>query len=226
MKKLVVLLFIFSCGCQDPDFQDHTHLGFIALGDYVNVNKRLPKNITNKEGKPLLSWRVELLKYGGGAELNLYKQFNLDEPWNSPHNMDVALTVPFQYIDPKGSQCTPIEKEPISTLWRMDPKALNYTPYLAVVGAKTAFALDKIPEESYRYAVIVVVDKSDVFWTEPRDISVEKVKKGDCLRWYGKNKKSWYVSPHGGLIDWEKDVVMKSNGDPNFPPKYEFESDN
>src|SRR5262249_46508298 len=40
--------------------------------------------IYSKNGKPLLSWRVELLPFLDQQEL--YRQFHLDEPWDSEHN--------------------------------------------------------------------------------------------------------------------------------------------
>ena len=35
--------------------------------------------------KPMLSWRVAVLPYV--EQDDLYKQFKLDEPWDSPHNI-------------------------------------------------------------------------------------------------------------------------------------------
>lgn len=43
-----------------------------------------PAAIYSKTGKPLLSWRVALLPYL--EQGNLYRQFHLDEPWDSEHN--------------------------------------------------------------------------------------------------------------------------------------------
>src|SRR5438045_1511259 len=40
--------------------------------------------ICDKAGKPLLSWRVAILPWI--EEGALYKQFKLDEPWDSKHN--------------------------------------------------------------------------------------------------------------------------------------------
>ena len=51
-----------------------------------------------KDGKPLLSWRVKLLPYlEQGA---LYKEFHLDEPWDSEHNKKLRATVPATYRSP------------------------------------------------------------------------------------------------------------------------------
>ena len=43
-----------------------------------------PAAIVDKQGKPMLSWRVAILPYLGRA---VYPGFDLDEPWDSPHNL-------------------------------------------------------------------------------------------------------------------------------------------
>jgi hypothetical protein len=224
VKKLFfLLLLIIICGCNNVENQDRIHLQFlgVSISDYMEVNKKLPSNITDKEGKPLLSWRLELLKHGSSKELDLYKQFKLDEPWNSPHNLKVAQTVPFMYVDPKGPKCTPVDPIPNSILLTMNPKTPNFTPYLGVSGPTAAFRPNNPrnveSKSQISHAAIVIVDKSDVFWTEPRDISLEKVKNGECIRWYG--NKTIYLTTNGITCDWErnKDVM-------NHPPNYEFES--
>ncbi len=57
----------------------------IALA-YHNVHSATntfpPPAIADKDGKPLLSWRVAILPYVEQQEL--YNKFKLDEPWDSP----------------------------------------------------------------------------------------------------------------------------------------------
>jgi uncharacterized protein DUF1559 len=48
-------------------------------------------------GKPLLSWRVALLPYL--EQQRLYKEFHLDEPWDSPHNIKLLRRMPRVYAD-------------------------------------------------------------------------------------------------------------------------------
>jgi hypothetical protein len=48
--------------------------------------------IYSKDGKPLLSWRVALLPFLNHD--NLYKQFHLDEPWDSEHNKKLLDKMP------------------------------------------------------------------------------------------------------------------------------------
>jgi hypothetical protein len=60
-----------------------------------------PAAICDKQtGKPLLSWRVAILPYI--EQVSLYKQFKLDEPWDSPHNKKLAEMVVPIYAPPGG----------------------------------------------------------------------------------------------------------------------------
>ena len=62
------------------------HLGQVgrALAEYDRRRGHLPPPaIVDPWGRPLLSWRVELLRVSDPA---LYARFHLDESWDSPHN--------------------------------------------------------------------------------------------------------------------------------------------
>jgi hypothetical protein len=50
------------------------------------------------EGKPLLSWRVAILPYIDHD--GLYKEFHFDEPWDSPHNIQLLEKMPRAFRDP------------------------------------------------------------------------------------------------------------------------------
>jgi hypothetical protein len=71
----------------------------VAMHSYLDVYSRFPAPaITDKNGKALLSWRVELLPFLG--ENDLYKQFHRDEPWNSPHNKQLLSKMPAVFAPP------------------------------------------------------------------------------------------------------------------------------
>src|SRR5262249_58195605 len=55
----------------------------LALHAHHDVHRRLPPaGIGDRDGKPLLSWRVAILPY---IEQNdPYKQFDLNQPWEHP----------------------------------------------------------------------------------------------------------------------------------------------
>lgn len=64
----------------------------LAFHIYVNKHGKFPSNITDANGKPLLSWRVALLPFL--EQNNLYNQFHLNEPWDSEHNKKLMLAMP------------------------------------------------------------------------------------------------------------------------------------
>ncbi|MFN6052013.1 MAG: DUF1559 domain-containing protein, partial [Planctomycetia bacterium] len=72
----------------------------LAMHNYdATYNGFPPVAISDKKtGKPLLSWRVALLPYLD--EDNLYRQFKLDEPWDSEHNIKLAAKMPKVYTHP------------------------------------------------------------------------------------------------------------------------------
>jgi prepilin-type processing-associated H-X9-DG protein len=76
----------------------------LALHNYHDVNNTLPAAaVVDKKGKPMLSWRVMILPYIEQDEL--YKQFHLDEPWDSDHNKKLIEKMPPTYALPvKGSK--------------------------------------------------------------------------------------------------------------------------
>ncbi|HEY3789346.1 MAG TPA: DUF1559 domain-containing protein, partial [Urbifossiella sp.] len=62
-------------------------------------NDKLVQNITDKDGKPLLSWRVQLLPYLEQREL--YQKFKLDEPWDSAANIKLVDKIPTVFESPR-----------------------------------------------------------------------------------------------------------------------------
>src|SRR5438105_10195864 len=65
----------------------------MAMHQYYDTHHRFPPAaVCSPDGKPLLSWRVLLLPFI--EEDGLYKQFKLDEPWDSPHNIQLVPRMP------------------------------------------------------------------------------------------------------------------------------------
>jgi hypothetical protein len=131
----------------------------IAFHDYNDAHGRLPPAVVyGKDGKPLYSWRVLLLPSLGEEEL--YKQFKLDEPWDSPHNICLLPKMPATYGPFKeGVETTP-----------------GYTFYQALVGKGTAFEEGKplrFPDDfpdGTSNTIMVVEAATAVPWTKPKDI--------------------------------------------------------
>jgi hypothetical protein len=83
---------------RDAAERSNEALGQICLGlhNYESVNGALPPwAVTDKDGKLLLSWRVLILPYI--EEQERFKQFHLDEPWDSPHNIALLDNMPNMY---------------------------------------------------------------------------------------------------------------------------------
>jgi len=64
----------------------------LAFHNYHDVWLKFPGAGSSADGKKGLSWRVHLLPYLDQA--NLYNQFKMDEPWDSPHNKALIDQMP------------------------------------------------------------------------------------------------------------------------------------
>ncbi|QDV23779.1 DUF1559 family PulG-like putative transporter [Aureliella helgolandensis] len=70
----------------------------MALHNFHSAFEACPPRMTvDESGRELLSWRVFLLPYLG--EEALYKQFRLNEPWDSPHNRTLVDKMPAVFAD-------------------------------------------------------------------------------------------------------------------------------
>jgi hypothetical protein len=122
-----------------------------------------PPALTSKKGKPLLSWRVALLPYLGQG--NLYKEFQLDEPWDSPHNKKLLAKMPKVYAPVRGNT-----REPYSTY------------YQAFVGPGAAFEVGKqmrIPAsfpDGTSTTILFAEAGEAVPWTRPADLPYDPKK--------------------------------------------------
>jgi RNA polymerase sigma factor (sigma-70 family) len=79
----------------------------LAFHNFHDVYNHFPADITDKDGKPLLSWRVAILPFM--EQQALYQQFKLDEPWDGPNNKKLIEKMPDLYrtgIEPKGETKT------------------------------------------------------------------------------------------------------------------------
>jgi hypothetical protein len=75
----------------------------LAMRAYEENMGSLPTDIHDKDGKPLLSWRVALLPFI--EQDQLYLRFNLKEPWDSENNRRLITQICRTYSSPfSGSQ--------------------------------------------------------------------------------------------------------------------------
>jgi prepilin-type processing-associated H-X9-DG protein len=72
----------------------------LAWHNYADTNNHFPGYECDKDGKALLSWRVQILPFIEQEEL--FKQFKLDQPWDSDHNKKLIDKMPKLYAPVRG----------------------------------------------------------------------------------------------------------------------------
>ncbi len=71
----------------------------LAFHNYANAEGHFPPAaIYGPDGQPKLSWRVAILPFLNQGDL--YKQFHLDEAWDSPHNKALIDRMPAVFTTP------------------------------------------------------------------------------------------------------------------------------
>ena len=153
----------------------------LALNEYHDARQCFPRPaVTDSDGKPLLSWRVEILPRLGYQKL--YDEFRKDEPWDGPHNRKLVARIPPVFVCPGTSGASTGE-----------------TGYRVVVGPKTELgSLNTMFEPGRGVDVrevvdgtsgtLMVVESADLVpWTKPDEFQWAK---GEPLPRFG--------SPHDG----------------------------
>jgi prepilin-type processing-associated H-X9-DG protein len=180
----------------------------IAFHAYHDSYTALPGDILDKNGKPLLSWRVAILPFV--EQTQLYQQFKLDEPWDSEHNKALIKDMPKLYapIRVKAKAGETFYQGFYGPSALFDPKAKPRT--LAAIANQNGAS----------YTAMVVEAGESTVWTKPGGIPFDAEKELPKL---------------GGLFDGEfhvlfcdghvsmlkkdadqkelKKIVMPSNGD-------------
>ena len=130
----------------------------IAFHNYASANDdKFPDDITDKDGTPLLSWRVAILPFLGEQEL--WEQFKFDEPWDSANNKKLTEKMPKAYA-------------PV----RVKAKA-GETFYQRFVGKDalfnekgTDYTIGTIPDGTSNTALVVEAG-DPVIWSKPADLT-------------------------------------------------------
>ena len=154
-----------NTGFKNPAFKSVFNPGGTYDGIWIP-----PTAATPADGRPLLSWRVALLPYLG--EEALYREFHLDEPWDSPHNLTLLPRMPGIYVCPSF----------------MIPPSEGITPYVAAAGPRMFFdAPEPIPGTqtigvsigairdgtSKTILVLELGRNNGVPWTSPQEVMVD-----------------------------------------------------
>lgn len=137
----------------------------LAMHNYEAVYKHFPRHaIYSKDGKkPLLSWRVEILPFIDQDQL--YKQFKLDEPWDSPHNIKLVEKMPKTFAAPGTA----------------GKAKRGETNYQVITGPDTMFDGPKKMRfqditDGTSNTLMAVEASNPVAWTRPDDLTMPKDK--------------------------------------------------
>jgi hypothetical protein len=147
----------------------------LAMHNYLDSFGRFPAAANfDKDDKPLLSWRVHLLPFLDQDAL--YKEFHLDEPWNSEHNKKLMDKMPDVFRSTADGKLAKAGK----------------TTYLVPRGKETMFPpettgirIQDITDGTANTIMLVdVADERAVIWTKPDDIEIkpEEPQKGLAAR--------------------------------------------
>jgi hypothetical protein len=173
--------------------QNHLKQFVMAIRELAAAEKRWPAAaIRGADGMPLLSWRVAILPHIGQAEL--FRQFRLDEPWDSPHNRELLPRMPAVFAYPDDPY-TPA----------------GYTYFQVFVGRGTAFERDglKLPDDfpdGPENTIAVVEAMNAVPWTKPADLEYDSngplPRIGPAIPWRGfrRNRHTFIAALADGSI--------------------------
>lgn len=171
----------------------------IAMHTFHDAYKILPPQAIcdKKTGKPLLSWRVAILPYI--EQEPLYRQFKLEEPWDSAHNIKLLDQMPATYAAPlgegkqKGSTFFQVFTGP-GAMFELIPNAK--TPFGAV-GQRLAAIADGTSN-----TLMVVEGGKAVPWTKPEDIPFSGMEKAPVPPLGGLSKEGFLTVFGDGSIQF------------------------
>jgi hypothetical protein len=134
----------------------------IGVHSYSDVFNFVPNNVLDpKTKKPQLSWRIHLLPYL--EEDTLYRQFKLDEPWDSENNKKLIEKMPKVFAPIR------VKAKPGETFYR------GFTGEGTVFEAGAKYGIAQIPDGTSNTVGVVEAGEPCV-WTKPDDIPFDPKK--------------------------------------------------
>jgi hypothetical protein len=166
----------------------------LALHNYHDVHGHLPPQaIRNKDGKALLSWRVAFLPFVDAGDL--YKEFRLDEPWDSDHNQRLIAKMPAAFASPnlgderiaKGltSYLAPLTRQPPAValpLARQNKTAAPGDKEMIFDRPQGIKIADISDGTSNTILIVEANPQSAVIWTKPSDLVIDLSEPAKDLR--------------------------------------------
>ena len=131
----------------------------LAMHNHHATYRKLPGNIVDPNGKPLLSWRVKILPFI--EQQHLFEQFHRDEPWDSEHNIKLINRMPNVYAHPE------LAIKPGMTIYQR-PRGSKL-----MMNSDTGRGFREILDGTSN-TIMAVETRPDaaVAWTKPEDVSI------------------------------------------------------
>jgi prepilin-type processing-associated H-X9-DG protein len=130
----------------------------VGMYNYESANGHFPAPaICDVQGKPLLSWRVAILPYI--EEAQLFQQFKLDEPWDSPNNKQLLASMPKIYA--------PLNNQAVAD---------EHKTYYRVFYPKGEIGVGPTNDDlmnGFGNLVMIVEAGEPVLWTKPDELEYE-----------------------------------------------------
>lgn len=156
----------------------------LAMHNHNDAFQKLPDNIKDSDGKPLLSWRVQILPFI--EEDALYKQFKFDEPWDSPHNMKLLDKMPKVFLMQERPSA------PATTFFQVltTPPNVAYDPKTcAPFGGPQPLRIPQSFRDGVTNSLLIVEAGEAVPWTKPADVPYDP--KGPLPKFGDPTKPTW-----------------------------------
>ena len=167
----------------------------LALMNYESAQGAFPPRVhRDRQGRPLLSWRVLILPYL--EQSDLFSRFHLDEPWDSPHNRTLIDRIPSTYICPSQAEWT-----------------RNQTLYQVLDGSG-AFLDTSAPTRFVQIAdgpsntIAVLEGPQPVPWTSPQDIPFRV--DGPVTGWEAAHLGGFNAAFVDGSVRFQKSTIRES----------------
>ncbi len=162
----------------------------LALHSFNDAYRRLPPAVVySKEGRPLYSWRVLILPFIEGD--HIYKQFKLDEPWDSRNNIRLLGAMPPVYLHPNqdvtrdtSSTCYQVFNGPATDRvrpWAAFVSSPNFPlrPFPLVQGTAPVFErgiVTRMPAsfpDGTSNSILLAEAAETIPWTKPGDLAYD-----------------------------------------------------
>lgn len=139
----------------------------LAIHNYHDHHGDLPNDIYSDTGQPLLSWRVQILPFIEGEDL--YRQFKLNEPWDSPHNIQFLSKIPSNFNTNKHVR-NHTHPTGFTHFRGFSHKGAVFAPRIPTNGERSKLTFDQF-SDGLENTILLVEAADGIEWTRPGELN-------------------------------------------------------